>query len=93
MEDLFEAIRESTSKDSWSRGVELARQDAVTGDRSSDEEIVLRVLDRKTGVSAVITLLPQDLDWNRDCACKVDPCPHVAAAIIALKRAQEQGLD
>jgi superfamily II DNA or RNA helicase len=91
MEDLFEAIRENASKDAWSRGVELARQDAVTGDRSSDEEIVLRVLDRKTGVSAVITLLLDDLDWNRDCACKVDPCPHVAAAIIALKRAHEQG--
>jgi superfamily II DNA or RNA helicase len=91
MEDLFEAIRENASKDSWSRGVELARQDAVTGDRSTDEEIVLRVLDRRTGVSAVITLLPDDLDWNRDCACKVDPCPHVTAAIIALKRAQEQG--
>jgi superfamily II DNA or RNA helicase len=91
MEDLFEAIRENASKDAWSRGVELARQDAVTGDRSSDEEIILRVLDRKTGVSAVITLLPDDLDWNRDCACKVDPCPHVAAAIIALKRAHEQG--
>ncbi len=91
MEDLFEAIRENASKDAWSRGVELARQDAVTGDRSSDDEIVLRVLDRKTGVSAVITLLPHDLDWNRDCACKIDPCPHVTAAIIALKRAQEQG--
>jgi superfamily II DNA or RNA helicase len=91
MEDLFEAIRENASKDAWSRGVELARQDAVTGDRSTDEEIILRVLDRKTGVSAVITLLPNDLDWNRDCACKVDPCPHVTAAIIALKRAQEQG--
>ncbi|HYX34475.1 MAG TPA: DEAD/DEAH box helicase [Oligoflexus sp.] len=91
MEDLFEAIRENASKDAWSRGVELARQDAVTGDRSSDEEIVLRVLDRKTGVSAVVTLLPIDLDWNRDCGCKVDPCPHVTAAVIALKRAQEQG--
>ncbi len=91
MEDLFEAIRENASKDAWSRGVELARQDAVTGDRSSAEEVVLRVLDRKSGVSAVITLLPEDLDWNRDCACKVDPCHHVTAAIIALKRALEQG--
>lgn len=93
MEDLFEAIRENASKDAWSRGVELARQDAVTGDRSSAEEIVLRVLDRRSGVSAVITLLPEDLDWNRDCACKIDPCYHVTAAVIALKRAQEQGQD
>ncbi len=91
MDDLFEAIRESASKETWSRGVELARQDSVTGDRSTDEEIVLRVLDRRSGVSAVVTLLPQDLDWNRDCSCKGDPCHHVAAAVIALKRAQEQG--
>jgi superfamily II DNA or RNA helicase len=91
MDELFETIREAAGRDVWSRGVELVRQDAVTGDRSSEDEIVLRVFERSRGVATIITLFPNDQDWNRDCGCKVDPCHHVAAAIIALRRAQEQG--
>lgn len=93
MDELFESIREQAGRDVWSRGVELARQDAVSGDRRSEEEIVLRVLDRSRGVSAVITFWPEDGDWAKDCSCKIDPCHHVAAAIIAFKRSVEQGQD
>ncbi len=91
MEELFETIRGNASKDIWSRGVELARQDAVSGDRRSGDEICLRVYERSRTVSTLITLWPNDVDWSKDCTCKGDPCHHVAAAVIALKRAEEQG--
>lgn len=91
MDELFESIREQAGREIWSKAVELARQDAVSGDRRSNEEIVLRVLDRTRGVSAVVTFWPEDGDWSKDCSCKADPCSHVAAAVIALKRSLEQG--
>ncbi len=91
MDELFETIRENATKEVWSRGVELARQDAVSGDRRTAEEIVLRVLERARSVSTLVTLWPKDADWTKDCSCKIDPCHHVTAALIALKRAQEAG--
>lgn len=91
MEELFSEIREQCSKEVWSKGVQLARWDAVTGDEKSNGEIHLRVLDRDRGISAQVQLFEDDLDWHSDCHCKDDPCFHVAAAVIALKRAQEQG--
>ncbi|MFW7378725.1 MAG: SNF2-related protein [Oligoflexus sp.] len=91
MEDLFTEIREQCSREVWSKGVQLARRDTVTGDVSSAEEIHLRVLDRDRGISAKVQLFLDDLDWHSDCQCKIEPCYHVAAAVIALKRAQEQG--
>ena len=93
VDQLFETIREKASREIWSRGVELARQDAVSGDRRSLEEIVLRVLERGRSVSTLVTLWPNDEDWTKDCACKLDPCHHVTAAVIALKRAEETGQD
>jgi superfamily II DNA or RNA helicase len=91
MDELFETIREDASKEIWSRGVELARQDAVSGDRRTADEICLRVYERARTISTLITLWPNDADWSKDCPCKIDPCHHVTAAIIALKRAEEQG--
>ncbi|RYZ54125.1 MAG: hypothetical protein EOP07_16540, partial [Proteobacteria bacterium] len=91
MDELFETIREDASKEIWSRGVELARQDAVSGDRRTADEICLRVYERARTISTLITFWPADADWSKDCACKIDPCHHVTAAIIALKRAEEQG--
>ncbi|MBC7530545.1 MAG: helicase [Oligoflexus sp.] len=91
MDELFDTIRENASKEVWSRGVELARQDAVSGDRRTADEVCLRVFERSRSVSTLVTLWPNDADWSKDCHCKFDPCHHVTAAIIALKRAEEQG--
>ncbi len=38
-----------------------------------------------------MTLFPDDGEWACDCASTEDPCAHVAAAAIALKRAREAG--
>lgn len=93
LEELFERIREEAGPQIWSRGVELVRMEAVTGQRSSEDEVSLLVFDRSKGMSTLVTLSPAEVDWSRDCSCKVDPCHHVAAAIIALKRAQEKGVE
>lgn len=93
VEELFERIREEAGREIWSRGVEMVRSEAVSGASSSESEVNLLVFDRAKGLSTLVTLSPSEVDWSRDCSCKVDPCAHVAAAIIALKRAQEQGTE
>ena len=55
---LFEAVRENCSRVTWSKGVELARRDAVTGDSAGREEINLRVLSRDQGVGYKVVLWP-----------------------------------
>ncbi len=90
-EDLFRSVRESCSPAIWSKGVELARRDAVTGDREDTEEVALRVLNHETAVSAQVSLWLTDGDWTCSCRGADDPCAHVAAAVIAMKRALEQG--
>ena len=56
MQALFEAIRRACNANAWSRGVELVRADAVTGDRADDEEIVLKVTAQESLVSRTVTL-------------------------------------
>jgi hypothetical protein len=90
-DELFKAIRAACPPAVWSRGVELARQDAVTGDHEDAAEIRLRVQNPDTGLSPVVTLYPEDEDWQCTCNGPDDPCAHVAAAAIALRRAAEQG--
>lgn len=91
MKEIFEAIRESCSALVWSRGVELARAGAVVGERDDGSELSLKVTARGKAVAAQVTLLPEDEDWSCDCRGKDDPCEHVCAAVIAVKRARERG--
>ncbi len=89
--NLFNIIRENCSSTTWSKGVELARRDTVTGDRDQGDELQLRVNNRDRGISSLVYLWPEDEDWSCDCQSGIDPCEHIAAAVIALKRAREQG--
>ena len=36
-------------------------------------------------------LYPQDCEWECDCASSEDPCAHVAAAAIAMRRVRREG--
>ncbi|SMF68860.1 DEAD/DEAH box helicase [Pseudobacteriovorax antillogorgiicola] len=92
LSELLAEIREQTSPQMWSKGVELSRRDAVTADDDGDGEVSLRVLDRGLGRSAQVQLWPDDLDWNSDCSCNADPCYHVIAAAIVLKQSRDQGV-
>ncbi len=89
MDGIFKQIRACASPATWSKGVELARQDAVTGEQV-DDEIKLHVVGAN-GISPTVTLVPEDEDWHCTCGSDEDPCAHVTAAVIAWKRARESG--
>ncbi len=91
MDALFEKVRLEATRAAWSAGVELARAGAVQGERESDQEVVLRVQPRSGVVHPSVLLLPEDLAWECDCRDEDDPCAHVAAAVIALRRARREG--
>jgi hypothetical protein len=91
IDELFQAIRGAASSAAWSRGVELARADAVTGESDTGDEIVLRVATRGGLITSAVTLFTADEDWECDCGTRDDACEHVAAAAIALRRARSEG--
>jgi len=91
VQDLFETVRERASRSAWSRGVELARAEAVVGEHADEDEIVLRVGIAGSVVHPTVVLYPQDREWECDCASADDPCAHVAAAAIAVRRVRLEG--
>ena len=91
MQSLFDAVRESASRQAWSRGVELARANAVTAERIDAREAQLRVAVPGAPVARLVTLLLDADAWSCECPGPEDPCEHVAAAVIALRRAREEG--
>lgn len=93
MQSFFDTIRENCDKNLWSKAVELSRRDAVMGDQASGSEVRLRVLDRSKGFSNQVDLFIEDEDWTCSCSSDDDPCLHVAAAVISLKRARDQGVE
>jgi superfamily II DNA or RNA helicase len=88
---LFEAIRRECSTAGWSRGVELVRADAVSGDSDDGDEIVIRVSERGGLICPTVTLYPGDRDWECDCGSPQAGCAHAAAAVIALRQARKEG--
>ncbi len=90
MDDLFETVRDQASRASWSRGVELARAEAVVGEHGDEDEVVLRIHTSGSAVHPTVILYPHDCEWECDCAGADDPCAHVAAAVIALRRARSE---
>jgi uncharacterized Zn finger protein len=91
LDTLFAAIRSACTATAWSQGVELARVDAVHGERDDGDEVLLRVATRGGLVSPAVRLSLEDEDWDCDCASHDDACEHVAAAMIALRRARRSG--
>lgn len=91
IKELLSEIKDQCTSALWSKGVQLSRQDAVSGESITDEEVTLQVLDRSLGRGVLVQLWPNDLDWNSNCQCPQDPCFHVIAATISLKQAQDRG--
>ena len=93
VQTLFEAIREACSSGAWSRGVELSRTDSVTGEHADDAgEVAIRISTRGGLVCPLVTLYPAEDQWDCECTSREDPCEHVAAAVIALRKARREGL-
>lgn len=91
LESLFEAVREACDPATWSRGVELCRARAVVAESTDSEEAVFRVSTRGGMISPRVTLYPEDADWECRCPGQDDVCEHVAAAVIAWRRAGQEG--
>ena len=89
MQDLFEAVRDACSRPVWSRGVELARAAAVSVEHSGCRELQLRVATQP--VARRVALHLDAAAWECDCPAQDDPCEHVAAGVIAWRRAREEG--
>jgi superfamily II DNA or RNA helicase len=81
---LFEAVRKKCPSGLWSQGVKLAREGAVLVESQSPSEVTMRVRAPRFAIPPTVTLYPEDDEWSCDCGGKIDPCEHVAAAVIAL---------
>lgn len=92
LQPLFDAVRKACLPGPWSQGTKLARDGAVLEDATSAESITVRVRTAAQGVAPTVTLYPGDEEWACDCDGPVDPCPHVAAAVIALNQAASKGV-
>src|SRR5690606_23672330 len=74
-----------------SKGIELARTDAVDGVQIAPDTATLRVRCHGRTVAPTVMLHLEDLEWECDCDSGEDACEHVAAAMIAFRRAQKEG--
>jgi superfamily II DNA or RNA helicase len=88
---ILDAVRDATRSDVWSRGVTLARSERVVGLSEATDEYVMQVTPPGNSKPCTVHLWPADPDWSCDCAATLRPCPHIAAAAIALRQAQESG--
>jgi superfamily II DNA or RNA helicase len=92
VQPLFEAVRRACSARVWSRGVELTRAGAVVAERGAGEdEVAFRVTLRGGMFCPRVTLYADDLEWDCECPGREPVCEHVAAAVIAWRRAQGGG--
>ncbi len=89
-EALFAALRAEASRSAWSRAVELARADRVATQPSANDELIARVDVPGAVVTPTAILYPALEDWECDCH-EDEPCAHVLAAVIALRRADREG--
>ncbi|MBW2374076.1 MAG: SWIM zinc finger family protein, partial [Deltaproteobacteria bacterium] len=65
----------------------------MSGESRDGSEQILRISQRQGLWVQRVRLYPKDADWSCDCRNPDDPCAHVAAAVIALRRAHEEGRD
>jgi superfamily II DNA or RNA helicase len=91
MAGWFEAVRAECSRPTWSRGVDLVRAERVSIERTDGDEVVLRVTNPDGLLTPTVTLDLGEAAWDCDCPGAEDPCEHVAAAAIALRRAGQEG--
>src|SRR5207244_2427389 len=94
MERFLAALRKATLPAIWSQGVKLAREKSVSrAPGSPGSEVVLRVRAPGFVVAPTVTLYLEETEWSCDCDGKVDPCPHIVAAAIALSQGEVAGAD
>lgn len=90
-EGLLEGVREATGTRVWAAAVKLARAGAVAGVSDDGDEVHLRVKQRGRATPYEVYLWPGDADWGCDCELPGPACVHVAAAVIAGRKAVSEG--
>src|SRR3990172_4116214 len=85
-------MRRASPREVWSRGVELARAEAVCGVDTRGVETLLRVSTRGGLLCPEVVLAPEDESWECDCGSREEICEHAVAAVIALRRARREGV-
>lgn len=83
---MLAAVQEECLTAIWSRGVALARGEAVAGDDHDEREWNFRVRVEGDRLSPTVRLYPSDLEWDCDCESPTEPCEHVAACAISAAR-------
>ncbi|MGD0678366.1 MAG: DEAD/DEAH box helicase [Polyangiaceae bacterium] len=91
MQAVLEAIRKVCLPATWSQGVKLAREGAVSWGVATADEVTVRVRGPGRAIALTVTLYFEGPEWTCDCDGKTDPCAHVAAAVIASAKAAERG--
>jgi superfamily II DNA or RNA helicase len=79
---MLDVVRKACLPAIWSQGVKLAREGSVLPLTSAPTELTFRVRAPGLAVAPTVTLYTAEGEWSCDCAGKVDPCAHVAAAAI-----------
>ena len=91
LQALYDAIREQCPKGVWLRAEQMAKTGNVDGKRTRNDELEVRVLTKGGMASPRVVLSPADEDWSCECPSQDAACIHVAAAVIGLRKAQENG--
>jgi len=82
-------IRESMTAKQWSDAVYIVRQGLVSFVNQSKDEVSSHVSDPCRAIGYQVKLWIEEEDWLCDCGGQ-DPCRHIAAAAIALKKIGQQ---
>jgi len=93
MQALLAAIRAKCSPQVWTRATQLAQTATVTGKRTHNDELELRVLTRGGMASPLVCLSPSDLDWSCECDSNDEACIHVVASALWVADAEKRGED
>jgi len=86
---LFDAAKAKCPVGLWSKGVELARSGAVTGQTRETDMRTFRVPSGSHLIAPTVALYPDDEEWDCDCRGHFQVCEHVAACLIALTRSSD----
>jgi superfamily II DNA or RNA helicase len=80
---LKDAVRAEATERTWSQGVQLTRDQRVTGMRRSGDEVEydVRVPGRPTPCHVILN--ERHGEWECDCPSKESVCSHVVAAVLA----------
>ena len=93
MQALLAAIRAKCPPQIWQRAAQLAQNATVTGKRTHNDELEVRVLTRGGASSPLVCLSPNDLDWSCECDSVDEACIHVAASALWMADAEKRGED